>query len=256
MGLVAGIFYSGLSESVSGMTGKAAVLIAAGTWLGQAVWRKGLSITALFGPVPNRRGWGWVFVGVVAMDLLGSAQFHLLVPWLERVAPTLADWYTLSSVAAPSGAADFAYLLWSGVIVAPILEETLFRGILYQRWAYSWGRPVVALVATALPWAALHGHVLDAFVFSIVTTLLYLRTRSLWAPIAMHALGNLVNIPGVLSVKSGFAAATGVSGDAAFGWSCLAVSMPLLIWFVWWNASTLWRPLPYIKTEAKKRGDD
>lgn len=103
------------------------------------------------------------------------------------------------------------------------------------------------LGTTAGMFAMMHGHVLGAFAFGVVTTLLYVQTRSLWAPIVMHAVGNLINIPGVLPVRSGFEAATGVTDAQTFGGACLAVSIPLLVWFVVRHWTALFSPLPYLE---------
>ena len=135
-------------------------------------------------------------LGVLALDLFESAELHLLLPWLKEVAPALADRYTMNVVEEPSGMGAYLRLIGSGVIAAALVEEVLWRGLVYQRWAHAWSAPVGALFAAALPFALMHGHVLGAFVFAGVTTLLYLRTRSLWIPIAVHALGNGINLFG------------------------------------------------------------
>jgi hypothetical protein len=231
----------------SDLIGRAAVLTAVGVWIGQAMGRHGLRLTAVFGPLPSLHGWGLTLIAVGMQDLFGSAQFHLLVPWLEQTAPNLADWYTMSSAGDPAGPTGYLHMIVTGVIIAPLLEEFIFRGFLYQRWAYSWGGPVWALGATAGVFATLHGHVLGVFVFSVVTTLLFVQTRSLWAPIVMHAVGNLINIPGVLPVRSGFEAVTGVTDAQTFGGACLAVSIPLLVWFVVRHWTALFSPLPYLE---------
>jgi len=186
---------------------------------------QGLDLSALFGPLPSSpSAWGTVLVGVLAVDLLNSAEFHLLVPWLEQVAPRLADRYVMNAVETPTGTREYLRLIGSGVIAAPLVEEVLFRGVVYQRWAYAWNRPVLALGAAAVPFALLHGHVLGAFVFAGVTTLLYVHTRSLWAPIAMHALGNANALFGGLPVEAGFELITGGAGDGVFGGVSLVAS--------------------------------
>ena len=213
--------------------GIAAIGLTAVGWLGQALWRQGLDLPALFGPPPSSpSAWGTVLVGVLALDLFNSAEFHLLVPWLEQVSPWLADRYVMNAVETPTEASEYLRLVASGVIAAPLVEEFLFRGVMYQRWAYAWDRPALALGAAAVPFALLHGHVLGAFVFAGVTTLLYVHTRSLWAPIGMHAIGNASALFGGLPVEAGFEFITGGAGDEVFGWVSLAVSGVLLAWLL------------------------
>ncbi|MCS3639393.1 CPBP family intramembrane glutamic endopeptidase [Salinibacter ruber] len=215
-------------------------------WLSYALWEQELDLYALFGPLPSwPSAWGLALAGVLAVDLLNSAEFHLLVPWLEQVAPWLAERYVMNAVEAPAGASAYLRLIASGVIAAPLLEEFLFRGVVYQRWAYAWDRPALALGAAAVPFALLHGHVLGAFVFAGVTTLLYLHTRSLWVPIGMHAVGNASALLGGIPTESGFEFVTGGASTGAFGWACLAVSGLLLAWLLRRCGPALYEPLPY-----------
>jgi len=230
------------------------MVFAAGGWLIQMVGWQGLRLSALFGPVPTRWApWGLVVLGVLALDLFESAEFHLLLPWLEEVAPAFADRYTMNTVEEPSGVGEYLRLFGSGVIAAALVEEVLWRGLVYQRWARAWGTPVGALVAAALPFALMHGHVLGAFVFAVVITLLYLRARSLWVPIAMHALGNGINLVGGLPVEDGFTAATGVTNEWVFGIACLVAATGVLVWIVRLCGGALYEPVPYIEHEKAAR---
>lgn len=78
------------------------------------------------------------------------------------------------------------------VIVAPIAEETLFRGYLYGKlrkavplWA--------AIIATSLLFGAVHGQwnvALDTFALSVVMCSLREVTGSIWAGILLHMLKN------------------------------------------------------------------
>ena len=238
----------------AGVLGMGIVLFAAGGWGIQMVGWQGLSVSAVFGPVPTRwPSWGLVLLGVLALDLFESAEFHLLLPWLEEVAPALADRYTMNVVEEPSGMGAYLRLIGSGVIAAALVEEVLWRGLVYQRWAHAWSAPVGALFAAALPFALMHGHVLGAFVFAGVTTLLYLRTRSLWVPIAVHALGNGINLFGGLPVEDGFTAVTGVTNEWVFGSVCFVAATGLLILIVRLCGGALREPAPYVEHEKTAR---
>lgn len=234
--------------------GMGIVVFAAGGWTIQMVGWQGLSVSAVFGPVPTRRtSWGLVLLGVLALDLFESAEFHLLLPWLKEVAPALADRYTMNVVEEPSGMGAYLRLIGSGVIAAALVEEVLWRGLIYQRWAHAWSAPVGALIAAALPFALMHGHVLGAFVFAVVTTLLYLRTRSLWVPIAVHALGNGINLFGGLPVEDGFITVTGVTNEWIFGSVCFVAATGLLILIFRLCGGALREPVPYGEHEKAAR---
>jgi membrane protease YdiL (CAAX protease family) len=81
------------------------------------------------------------------------------------------------------------------VLVAPVAEEVLFRGILYPA-IKQFGYPRLALWGTALLFAAVHMNVvtfLPLAVLALVLTGLYERTNNLLAPITTHVLFNALN---------------------------------------------------------------
>jgi len=82
------------------------------------------------------------------------------------------------------------------IVLAPVAEEVLFRGILYAT-VKEMGHPRLALFGTSIVFAAIHLSWV-AFVpltfFALVLTLLYERTRSLLAPIIAHACFNGINL--------------------------------------------------------------
>lgn len=85
-------------------------------------------------------------------------------------------------------------------IAAPITEELLFRGCLYGFLRQSGGR-VVAIAVSSVVFALIHAHpaTMPALaVFAVGLALLYEFTGTLWAPIAVHSLFNLLNFFGSL----------------------------------------------------------
>jgi membrane protease YdiL (CAAX protease family) len=81
------------------------------------------------------------------------------------------------------------------ILLAPIGEETLFRGILYP-WIKQAGFPRLALWITSVIFAVVHRNLmifLPLLVLAILLTILYERTNNLLAPIAAHALFNAMN---------------------------------------------------------------
>jgi membrane protease YdiL (CAAX protease family) len=93
---------------------------------------------------------------------------------------------------------------WTGRLVAglftiglaPVGEETLFRGFLYPTVKQA-GFPKLALWVTSLGFAAIHANVeifLPLLVLSLLLTLLYEKTNNLLAPITAHAVFNAVQL--------------------------------------------------------------
>ncbi|EJR02694.1 CPBP family intramembrane glutamic endopeptidase [Bacillus cereus] len=83
----------------------------------------------------------------------------------------------------------YVYQFIMVVFIAPIIGEFVFRGFLLQRFAAKWGTSI-AMVVVALLFACLHVDFLGAVVFSIVLSIVYIRTKSLLMPIAIHMLNN------------------------------------------------------------------
>jgi len=83
----------------------------------------------------------------------------------------------------------------AAILLAPVAEEMLFRGILYPAVKQA-GFPRLALWGTTLLFAAVHMNMvtfLPLTVLALVLTALYERTNNLLAPITAHALFNALN---------------------------------------------------------------
>ena len=79
------------------------------------------------------------------------------------------------------------------VLVAPVIEELFFRGILLNRWATKWGFKVGMLASTAA-FALLHPDIMGSFVFGLSMCIFYWSTRSLFAPILIHSINNATSL--------------------------------------------------------------
>lgn len=87
---------------------------------------------------------------------------------------------------------DYILAFISLVILAPIAEETLFRGYLYGKLRQH--VPVwLAVIIVSLTFGALHGSwnvAIDTFVLSIILCILREMTEGLWAPLLLHMTKN------------------------------------------------------------------
>lgn len=86
-------------------------------------------------------------------------------------------------------ALEFLGLFFLLAIVAPLIEELLFRGLLY---GYLRGRAgvVLSVLVSALVFAVLHVVIPPLFVMGAILAILAERNRSLWPSIALHASNN------------------------------------------------------------------
>lgn len=142
-------------------------------------------------------------VGFVVCSQIGARMFQLLSAAELSPEPQPAVQALQSSV-------SFAWVVGFGlitVVAAPLVEESLFRGILFA-WLHRAGFPRVAWIGTALLFGLSHAN-LQAFVpltvFALMLTWLYVKTGSLLAPVIAHGAFNTINY--VLTLHHGALAA-------------------------------------------------
>ena len=102
---------------------------------------------------------------------------------------------TLKVLQVSAGVGQRVWFGLAAILVAPLVEEVLFRGILYPA-IKQLGRPRLAFWGTSILFAAIHANLMTFIpltVFAMVLIVLYERTDSLMAPITAHCLFNAVN---------------------------------------------------------------
>jgi uncharacterized protein len=88
------------------------------------------------------------------------------------------------------------YLAVFAVVLAPVAEEFIFRGLLYP-FVKQLGSPRYALFGVSALFALIHldlGTLLPLFVLALALTWLYERTDNLLVPITAHSLFNAANL--------------------------------------------------------------
>ena len=158
----------------------------------------GIKGSAFFGlsrrKAPRRIGLGLLFyLAALPMLWFYSTVFQLFLQKLGYDF-SLQD---ITTVLAASGPWPMRMVLFFiAIIVAPVFEEIIFRGILFpflvQRLGFWSGIILVSLI-----FGGLHLHLPSfppLFLLSVVFCLAYARTRSLLVPITMHAAFNSVTI--------------------------------------------------------------
>lgn len=79
------------------------------------------------------------------------------------------------------------------VILAPIIEEFAFRGVLLHRWSQKWGMNA-AILFSSLLFGVAHPDIIGAFAFGVAMSIIYLKTQTLIVPIICHAFTNIIAI--------------------------------------------------------------
>lgn len=97
-----------------------------------------------------------------------------------------------------SGLSDYILYFLVIVILGPIVEESIYRGMLYSPYRKKYG-PTKAIIITSLFFSVIHLKVGFGcvFIYGLVYGALYERTESIVPPIVAHGLSNLI---GTLSV--------------------------------------------------------
>lgn len=162
--------------------------------------------------VPPRGAWRSVLIGFgmaipawVGASLLG----RLLQALLELLGITRQPGITDQALAS----VDPTVLVLAIVLVAPVAEEIFFRGVVLNAWLREYG-PRLAIIGSAALFATIHAdpsslttlagsivNVVPIFGLGLALALVYLRTGSLLAPIALHATFNGLSVTVALLVR-------------------------------------------------------
>ncbi|MCB5239785.1 CPBP family intramembrane glutamic endopeptidase [Niallia circulans] len=80
------------------------------------------------------------------------------------------------------------------VLIAPIIEEFIFRGYLFNKWSESLGIYKAMFITSGL-FALIHlnNNFLGLFISSLFFCIIYVKTRSLLVSIVCHVLNNLIS---------------------------------------------------------------
>jgi len=148
--------------------------------------------------VLREAGWGiLILLGVMPMIIGYNFVAQMIMEWLNYAPPVQDVTRIISDSSSLTTRIYFALL---AVVIAPAVEEMLFRGILLPAFTRSMGvRPAIAVVSVLF--ALVHGHLPSAvplFMLSVSLCLAYLYRGSLITSIAMHSFFNSLTIAVIL----------------------------------------------------------
>ena len=133
----------------------------------------------------------YFFTGILS-DL--NDYYIINIIRLPEILPEEAVYYDYYGYDVESVTATILHF-FSAVIIAPFLEELIFRGFLYNIFKKRYGITVGVIVSTTI-FALLHGNTYYRFIPMILTCMfmpyLYEKSKSLIPPIITHSVYNLI----------------------------------------------------------------
>ena len=144
-------------------------------------WRSMIRVVAVF-----------TVIILISVNLISS----LSVSWLQDVWPNLEPQETVKAFKESSSMGFKFLVVIAAVVIAPLAEETLFRGFVYGVLKRYTDAPFAAL-SSSMMFAIIHMHVgslLPLCMLAVLFCLAYEITGCLLVPMLLHAIFNSVSI--------------------------------------------------------------
>jgi membrane protease YdiL (CAAX protease family) len=159
---------------------------------------RGLNPAELFGLRQQGfwRALGLACVFIVPTMLVVNIFAANIMEWMKTFWPSGASQDLVEGFRSSTSMATKGLVIVTAVIIAPLVEETFFRGFIYgviKRYTDSY----FAALCSALLFATIHYHVGSLFPLAVLALglcLAYEITGSLLVPMAMHALFNATSL--------------------------------------------------------------
>ena len=204
--------------------------------LGRSWWRS-------LNPAPiNPLHFALMIMLLLPLQVISSALYEVgMGVWkvLREMFPSLSFWDQLNAVEAVQdlvGELSLPYLLLTIAVVPALAEELVFRGVVGRGLTARWGLPA-GILLTSILFAAVHAHpahVAGVLPLGICIHLLYVTTRSFWAPVLFHffnnAIATLVMKYNIAEPADAAAAAAGSSPIVVFSAVVCAGLLASLLW--------------------------
>jgi membrane protease YdiL (CAAX protease family) len=158
----------------------------------QAGWREALGVC---GPQLPRALLTALLLAIAILPVAWGLQF-ISVDALTRAGWPPEEQFAVTLLANTKSWWMRVYLGAFAVVLAPVAEEFIFRGMLYP-FVKQLGWPRLAWVGVSFAFALIHDDAatfVPLFVLALALTWLYEKTDNLLAPITAHALFNAANL--------------------------------------------------------------
>ena len=132
---------------------------------------------------------------VFAVNLLFAFLFTCLISGIDLLMgfydPSWISGFDIDTVDITAGAILFEIV--SSVIFAPLMEELIFRGVLFNRLKIRVGiLPAMLISSFIFGIGHSYGSITSAFLFGICMCILYMKTDNILVPMSVHFINNVV----------------------------------------------------------------
>jgi uncharacterized protein len=215
----------------------------------------GVQSQYLIGNIPLQK-LPWMMIAIVfyGIETLQRGLMQLTLFLVNLAAPTIAQSEIIRNRAGFIYETDslslkilfYVFIFISAVVIAPLAEEFLFRGIFLHRFSAKWGVGAGIIISSAL-FGICHGNIASISLgisFSFMA-LLYIKIPSLLVPISCHAMHNIIwFISKTVTEISGVPDSSDITIKSLwFGLMNIAFALPILFYFLKWPTDRA--ALPY-----------
>lgn len=133
------------------------------------------------------------FVLCIGMLLGIMAVAETVTSWIPTEGEFFENWFRKYQESLGTILNDIPTSVLLVVVLAPVLEEIVFRGIILKGMLNRGIHPATAITVSAMIFGLVHGNLwqfVGAFMFGVLFGLVYYRSKSLLLPVIMHAVNN------------------------------------------------------------------
>jgi membrane protease YdiL (CAAX protease family) len=141
-----------------------------------------------------------ILLALIPMFIVVGTTAVLSNEWLQKLAPGAQEQELVRAFVETDDTVLRVLIILAAVVVAPVVEETLFRGFIYGVLKRYTDAPFAALIS-GLFFAIIHMHtgsLLPLWVLALFFCAAYEFTGCLLAPMILHALFNSTSIVGMM----------------------------------------------------------
>ena len=218
-------------------------------WIIRNLNRNHINYQKFIGYFPTDYHWLYLFIIIFAVIILSLGLGELSRYIISMINPNLNYLPSISYFYSPQDTPLAPFLNFMdfiiAVIMAPIVEEFLFRGVILHRFTVKWGIKW-AVLASSLIFGFLHSDIIGAFIFALVMCILYIKTACILVPILAHMINNLLAY-GTQILSTFGPQSTIASHNLGVAVLLLIISIAIILYFLYRNwPQRYWRP-PYFQ---------